>query len=195
MTNLERAHLTWTGGVIGTGVSTFYALPGSGVLDALRTFFEAVKADLSNTATIHYPDGGDVIDSATGHLVDAWTAATAHTPTTGTGGGFTAAPAGAVVNWLTTTIIPVSASSKTAHRIHGRTFLVPLATNSYDSDGTLQSGAVTTIQTAANALISTVAGGMVIWHRPEKGGSTGAYGPVTSATVNDRVAMLTSRRN
>jgi hypothetical protein len=190
---LEKAVLHWSGAQIGTGVSVFYATTGGSFVDALHTFFEAIKIDLGAGVRITYPSSGDVIHSSTGHLDSSWSA-TPNTDTVGTGGGFIAAPAGFALTWLTTTIVPPDASSKTSHRVRGRTFIVPIATNSYDSDGTLQSGTMTRVNAAAAALVSAGTGHWNIWHRPSKGGSEGVAAPVTGYEFHDKVAILRSRR-
>jgi hypothetical protein len=63
-----------------------------------------------------------------------------------------------------------------------------------DSDGTILGAYLTTITTAANALITAVPQ-MSIWSRPTTvGGTDGGSTPVTSAFVPDHVSWLVSRR-
>jgi hypothetical protein len=102
------------------------------------------------------------------------------------------AASGAVVHWHTSTLWR-------GRLIRGRTFVVPLSGLAYDTNGTLEPGALSLLQTVANGLINTTSGHMVIWARPnpttprpEKGGFKGS---VISASVVDKVAVLKSRRD
>jgi len=192
--HLDRGIVHWSGGQIGSGVSVFYAIPGSGLMPMIRTFFEAIKIDIANVITLTYDSGGDTIESTNGNLVGSWSG-TSLTATTGGGGGFNSAPTGGVVDWLTNTIFPATKPTGAPHRGRGHTFIVPIATNSYDSDGTLNNTTVSRWKTAADALVASAAGGMVIYHRHTAPGATdGTYGPVVDTKVRDRVAVLTSRR-
>jgi hypothetical protein len=100
-----------------------------------------------------------------------------------------------VINWMTNTIVPVGSSSKTSHRMRGRTFIVPVQPALYTNNGDLQASSVLGIKTAADALISGGAGHMVLWHRPATGASDGVSGPVISSSVHTRIAVLRSRRD
>lgn len=194
MPDIDQGIVTWTGGPIGTGVTVMYATPGGSFMAAIRTFYATIAGSLSNYVTLSFPSSGNTIDSATGHLTGSWSGTTLST-VTGTGGGFTSAPSGACVNWLTSTIVPGYPPSGTPHVARGRTFVVPLATNSYDSDGTIGTSAFTSIKSAADALVAAGAGHFVVWHRPVPGTSAGgAIADVIAAKVRDRAAVLTSRR-
>jgi hypothetical protein len=171
-----------------------YAIPGGSFMSAIHTFFDTIKIDLSNYVTLTFPSSGDTIESTTGELVGSW-GGTVLANVTGTGGGFTSAPAGGCINWLTTTVFPPVKPTGHAHRGRGRTFIVPIATNSFDSDGTLQSGTVTRWNTAAAALVAAGTDHFVIYQRPHpKGATNGLFGKVVDYKLKDKVAILTSRR-
>jgi hypothetical protein len=194
MAPLDRGIVTWTGGPIGTGATVMYAIPGGSFMSAIHDFFDAIKIDLSTYVRLSFPSVGDTIESTTGALVGSWSGATL-ADVVGTGGGFAAAPTGGVVNWLTNTIFPAVKPAGAPHRGRGRSFIVPLATNSYDSDGTLQSGTITRWNTAASALVAAGTDHFVIYQRPHpKGASNGLFGKVVDHKLKDRVAVLTSRR-
>jgi len=91
-----------------------------------------------------------------------------------------------MVRWNTDSIVG-------GRRLKGRTFLLPIESVNYDSAGTLVTACLNNFQTAANTLEAV--GKLLIWHRPQQGGSDGVVGPVTSATVPDRVAWLRTRRS
>jgi hypothetical protein len=144
--------------------------------------------------TLTFPTAGDTIDSATGHLVGTWSGAFQANVTGGASTPF-AAPSGVACTWLTSTVVPGS-PGKAPHRVHGRTFLVPLTGTVWDTDGTLSTAALTSLNTNAHALITSGGGHFQVWHRPTtKGGTDGAAAPVLDVKISDKAAILTSRRD
>jgi hypothetical protein len=120
----------------------------------------------------------------------------------GTATGAYAGNAGAVVHWLTSLIVGT-------RRVRGRTFLVPMIGSAFESNGSLTSTALNTINNAAAALITAVGTGMVVWSRPVVAhtkydpktgqgtgvaGRSGTYGAVTGSRVPDLAISLRSRR-
>jgi hypothetical protein len=81
----------------------------------------------------------------------------------------------------------------------GRTFIVPLATAAYGTDGRLG----TAFRNAANNALATYVGRVssgtpghpVVWKHPHKGQTNGQTGLVTSAAVGLKVAELSRRRD
>lgn len=185
MADLARVRVEWAG-VVGGGVSTFYALEANAdsLYAGVATFFDDIKAEFPTTITWSFPDTGDVIASETGNLVGTWTASSPISPISGT--SFTnerVGGVGACVTWDTGFIVGT-------RRLRGRTFLTDIDTGSYDPDGTLQSSVLGTLRSAAATLAGL--GVLQIWSRP-RGGLSG-HGAVTSSTVRDRVSSLKSRR-
>src|SRR5665811_735556 len=123
MTNINRMRATWTGFTGGPGVSTFYGLVSGASLPDLRAFFLAIAPMLPSTVTIQVEDYGDVIEDTTGALVGSWTDSPV-LPVVGSDPTQYPAPAGCVVNWLTSTVLD-------GHRARGRTFIVPLGGAQY----------------------------------------------------------------
>ena len=159
----------------------------------IRTFFNALVALIPTGLTITVPGSGDIINEGTGAIVGAWTVA-APAVVTGTSVASYAGGAGAVVDWLTSGVVA-------GRRPMGRTFLVPLGSNAMDGAGSLLSGTISTIQTAANAMIAAMGPTFLVWSRPFPGGPggvpparLGTVNPVTSARVPDLAAVLRSRR-
>lgn len=188
MTTLARVRVVWGGtGVVGGGVSTFYSADSDGAPLAaqLLTYFNAIKGILPPSVNFVVDNGGATIDSDTGELNGSWSGG-AGGGGTGTGAGAFAQGVGMRQVWVTTTI-------HRGRRVRGSTFLVPIGTSNYESDGTLTSGVVTAVQAAAAALVTAAAGNMVIWSRP-LGVSPGATAPVTAALTPDKVSWLVSRR-
>src|SRR5665811_2634543 len=105
----------WTGA---PGVSTFYFVDTATAVDSVRAFFQAMSGDIPSGIDIQVESSGDTLESTTGALTGTWIADPVEVVHCG-GGGTYAAPAGAVVDWLTSTIAA-------GRRLRGRTFIVPL---------------------------------------------------------------------
>ena len=182
---IDKGVWTWTGIPSGPGYSIFYATPDMGLSGDIKTFFESIKNYLPSSVTIESPSSGDRLDEATGMLTGVWSGGVGGS-TVGLADPKHSAPAGASVTWLTAGIV-------NGKRVRGRTFLVPLSVNAYQADGTLDNTAYGVIQSAADALVASAAGDLLVWHRPVAGAGGSAH-PVTGAKVSDRVSILTSRR-
>lgn len=185
MVDISRVRTAWTGFVGAPGVTTMYFYDTATAVDSVHTFFNNIQTYLPSDVHLQVENVGDVIDDATGNLVDTWTSDSVG-EVTGSDGGSYAAPAGAVVDWLTNTI--------GAHRrLRGRSFIVPLADACYQSDGTLDTTHRAGIQSAASGLVEAQSASFCVWHRGV--GGAGSSGLVTSAFVPDLVAILRSRRD
>lgn len=92
---------------------------------------------------------------------------------------------GAVASWNT-------AAVHLTKRLRGRTFLVPLNSTKYDTDGTITAGALTALRGAVTTLAAVANFG--VWGRPVAG-SGGEWAGATGGTVRDHVAWLSSRRD
>lgn len=185
MPDIYRVRSVWTGFVGAPGVTTMYFLDVATALASVHTFWTDIHSHIPNVVHIQVEPTGDILDDATGDLVDTWVSEpVAVVDCTGTDNY--AAPAGAIVNWLTSTIA-------NHRRLRGRTYLVPLSNTEYDPDGSINGGTVAAIQAAADAFIASQSASFVVWHRGT--GSDGSSGLVTSAHVPDFTAVLTSRRD
>jgi hypothetical protein len=193
MASLDRGVVRLTGFPGGDGFSTFYATPGGSFMSALRTFWAAMAPSMGQGITISFPSSGDTIDDTTGHLTGSWSGSTLTDVTTPATAKY-ASGVGVAINWLSSAIVPIGSSSKTAHRLRGRTFVVPVTAAAYDGDGTLLSSYLTPIQAGADALVIAGATFFKVWHRPAVGASDGMSGQVNAAKIHDRVAFLSSRR-
>ena len=187
MTVRAKIPVVWNGLGGLPGVSIFYSSTTNAVaaVAALTTFFNAVKGAFPNGVTWDLPSSGDTFEDTDGGLSGIWTGATGG-QVTGTGGsGGYAAGVGARIQWNTGAII-------NRRRVRGSTFMVPLITAAYDSNGTIASSHLGTMTSAANALVTTDT--LMVWHRPSPGGSDGALIDVVTGTVADKVSTLRSRR-
>jgi hypothetical protein len=195
MAGLNRVSVVWQGWPGSPGVSQFYLdnVPAQSSIDAIRAFFFSQAGILPAGLTINVPGSGDIVEDVSGQLAGTWSVGTTPATVTGTGAGVYAGNAGAVVHWLTTTVA-------LKRRLRGRTFLVPLVSSAYDASGSLSTAALGSLQNNAAAMVTTMAGNMVVWHRPVIQKGTGAIlrpgssGDVTAARVPDLAVSLRSRR-
>jgi len=186
MTDLYRVRSTWTGFPGGPGVSTMYFVDMATALASVETFWLAIADRIPAGVNIQVESSGDVIDDATGNLTDSWTE-DAIDIVHGTAGGSYSAPAGMVVDWLTSTVLD-------GRRLRGRTFIVPMSGGGYDNDGTPQAEFISDVLAAATALVAAQSSSFYVWHRPLASRAGGA-GLVTSARVPNFTAVLKSRRD
>jgi hypothetical protein len=174
--------------MVGPGVSTFYTSgDGATLLAALKTFFTAVQTTFPNgKVTWQFPSGGEIIDSATGELVGAWSGPAAVDITAASSNATWAQGVGARITWNT-------AGFLRGRRVRGSTFFVPLNLSMFDSDGTIVGSILTQYATAAGALVTAVPQ-ITVWSRPTVAGGDGGATPITSGTMADKVSWLRSRR-
>lgn len=182
MALLNQVRVAWTGLRGLPGVSTFYFEAQSAVpLAALKTFFSSVSGAIPSGCLLTFPANGSKIDTSTGQTVGTWTA-TPPTALSGTGSGPYAAPAGMLVNWHTGLYV-------NGRELRGKTFIVPVISASYESDGSAGAAWITSLQNAATALIASGTPPHVY------GRSTATDAPALSGSVPDKVVMLTTRRD
>lgn len=192
---MDKVTAVWTGWGGAPGYSNFYFTGTStgadltAITGAVRTFFAAFTLCLPTPVSVKVSQVVQEIDPVTGALVVEKTAPADPAVVVGAGGANFASPVGACIIWRTTGV-------RNGHIIKGKTFLVPLTTAAYDTDGTLLASRLAELRTAATALCAFAATGGAtfgVWSRPV----AGAGGGITHsgvATVNDRTAVLKSRR-
>lgn len=194
MPGVYRIRSLWTGFQGAPGYTNhFFQAESPAVADAttvagrVQAFWAGIKLHLPSVVTITVESEVTVFDITTGEPASIL----AITPPAAVVGGTTgiySGPSGAVVNWKTGVF-------EGGRQIQGRTYVVPLIGQAYDSSGTLDSTVKSDIQTAANGMIgdSTVPQ-FVVFRRPRVN-VTPAYTPVASAVVPDKSCVLTSRRD
>ena len=182
---MRRVRVEWNGLGGLPGVSTFYMGVASPNVGVIKTFYNSIRGLFPDGLTWTIPNSGDELDDATGTLTGGWTGSGGGTETANGGVGPYAAGVGAVATWETLTI-------SRGRRVRGRTFLAPMLGAAFDTNGTIGSTQLATLQSAASALAASgVAQG--IWQRPTAT-EPGLYCAINSAIVNDRVTSLRSRR-
>lgn len=198
MAQLHRIRVTVAGFDGGPGVATFYCVDSTTFLAPLRAFIAFMSGYYPPTVTYTFPVTGDIIDTFTGQIVEAWNAPP-QAAVVGTGVGKYAAPVGYSVRWSTSAFL-------SGRRLRGRTFFVPAVGDAFDTNGSLVDSAVAAIQTSATNLIGSTGGNFAIWQRPRlaraatgtlpaQAARTGGFGTVSGATVADKAAVLRSRRD
>jgi hypothetical protein len=200
MVNMLKVKVRWQGFTGSPGWSNFYFGTESegfhtdeqadAVADKVEAFFVAIKAHFPNQVTWAPQSDVEEIDPANGNLMFVRGTGARQTVSGTAASAAYSAASGAVVTWRTGGV-------RNGRRVRGRTFLVPTAMNAYEFDGSLQAPVITTLTTAAAALLTPVSGLQLgIWARPTAPGATdGEWFPVQGATVPDMAAVLRSRRD
>lgn len=183
MTVLNQIRIQWNGLAGMPGVSTFYRTDEASVsMSTYKAFFDALVALFPVGLKIAYPTSGVKIDTATGQATGTWSAG-AQTETAGTATAPFAAPCGALVNWHTGAYVG-------GRELRGKTFLVPIASTGYQTDGTLDPAFRSAIQNAATTLVTNGTNAMSVYSR-----KSNTFGAIITASVPDKVVVLRSRRD
>jgi len=175
-----------------------YFLDTSTAIESVSALWLAICGSMPTDVTVTPERTGDIIEDTTGALVGSWVGGVSTTHI-GTAPGAYAAPTGAVITWLTSTILD-------RKRLRGRTFAVPLSSLAFENNGTLVSQTITNLKTAADQFILEQSASAVVWHRPFKGSPAvgtrparlahpGGHGLITASRVPDLAAVLRSRRD
>lgn len=202
MVNMVRVKARWSGFTGSPGYSNFYfrefsdgaweptAAEADQCMGKIHTFFDSMKLIFPPNVRIQVMNDCEVINDANGELQNVLTPASRAVIAGTSGAANYSAATGAVITWRTGNV-------RNGRRVRGRTFLVPCATVAYDLDGSLQNSTITTLNTAANALIAgTGTPDLHVWSRPSApGAADGVSYVVTSQNTPDKVAVLRSRRD
>lgn len=200
MAQMAKVTINWTGLPGGPGYTNLYFQDISGPTNVDQTLVDsavsktdawiaAFRPALPTSIFTAVSATVEAVDENTGELQSFWTGTPA-AAAAGSGGTSYSAPSGAVVSWYTSTV-------RNSRRIRGRTFIVPLATSAYDTDGSILNARITTWNAATATLIATGASAELgVWSRPSgPSASDGDWALVTSFRIPDAAAILTSRRS
>lgn len=191
---ITRITARWNGFRGAPGYTNFFfdgVLASDGSVEAaglaVSDFFNAIEDRLPSGTTITVQPTADIIDETSGQIMSVVDFAQPPTAAGGDVSGYSAA-SGAVVNWNTQDYL-------NGRRVRGRTFLVPLGKSAYDANGDISGATLTTLRSAADALVTAaLIHPLCVWHRPVNGAG-GSSHVVSSATVPDLGAILRSRRD
>lgn len=194
---MYRVRIVGTGWSGGPSLNTLYfTSDSSSAADALAVaghvraqWYETISYLVPNSVTQNVQGDIDVVDPATGDITDTFST----TPTAGMvgrGGANSAPIVAAGVLRLSTALFLAG------RRLRGRAFLSPLASDKVDTDGTMTTAARGYGDAFGPALMSALTSGQawVVWHRP-KAGTGGVASAVVTATLNDKIGELRSRRD
>lgn len=193
---MYRATWTWGGFSGAPGYTTLYFLDPDPISQAgldqtgarTHTFWAAIAPYLPTGVSVTMPTILEEVQSDDGELV------VEHifpggTTVNGSAGNTYSSAMGACVTWHSPFVI-------NGRKLRGRTFLVPLGSQVFSANGTLSDSIQLAIQNAGNALANATTGiDLGIWHRPTPGLSDGSVAGVTHCRVNDKGAVLRSRRD
>lgn len=184
-----RAVWNVTGG--GVGYSVFHVREGvtpdvetaaNAFATDLRAGLVTLGGDLPNDVSITFESEARELDIATGTLIDVHPV-TAPAAVTGVQTGTYAAPAGARVDLITSSIV-------NSRRLKGHTFIVPLAATSYADNGQVSSSARGRLTTAFEMFRDELdMYSLAVWSRTH-----GVLADVISVTPDVQAAILRSRR-
>lgn len=200
MANITRIRINWAGpAIVGPAVSTVYsddAVDGhSTVKNALNVLFNALDNLCSSAVTWVMPATMDVIDDATGNLVDVVT-----------GDQISGAFANAAEQVARATMLNLrfnTAGIVNNHRVKGRIYVPGLSIGALD-DGQLSSANLASINSAAATFASATAGHFRVWSRPFEPAPgqedpppsrSGSSHLLTTAVFQQKLAVLRSRRD
>lgn len=154
---------------------------------AVREFFQSARSHMPSGCNVTVQSAADILDEVSGQITSVVDFA-APPVVTGLGDGVYSAATGAVVNWNTQDYV-------NGRRVRGRTFLVPLSSEAFDSNGDIAAATLIALREGANDLVTaTLEAPLCVWHRPVNGAG-GSSHVVTSSTVPDLGAVLRSRRD
>lgn len=187
MPTIKRVRVEWTGApVVGPGVSTFhFSGVHVGFVSDIAAFFNSISTWVPTGTTLQIPGSGDTIDEATGQINGSWSDGAPATLNMGGAGNYQLG-VGARVVWGTSGI-------RNGRRVKGSTFIVPIISAAYATDGTPATAALAAWQTAANTFLINSDNEFIVYSRPAPG-SAGQSNLVVGATFPDKVSWLRSRR-
>ena len=188
MADLARVRAEWTGGgVTGGGVSTFHFTAGGvGMFAAVRSLFDAMRSWLDDSCTIQVVTEGDVVNDATGDIIGSWDEGPV-TPVVGAGQSSFVKGVGGCIVWTT-------GARRNNRLVRGRTFIAPVTTQPFGTDGLLTGAFTGELIGAGNALMNSATNELRVWSRPHAGAADGSSHVVTGVTCSSTPAWLSSRK-
>lgn len=199
MPEIVKIQVDWTGFNGGPGYTNLYfsdttfglatqAIANSAAAK-VDTFLASMTARFPLAVAAKVNPTAEIINPADGKLQGFMTVTPSNTRQ-GEGTGTYSGASGACVNWYTGGVVR-------GRRVRGRMFLVPLIGSSYATNGTLDDTMLTGLRTAVATLsANNTTSWLGVWSRPSaKGATDGNWFGVQSSTVNDKAAILRSRRD
>lgn len=161
-------------------------------VNAVRAFWEAIKAYLPNEVTLTVDPVVDIYDLISGQLVATTTAGTPPAVVSGTDSSNYPMGAGIKINLQTAVI-------RDGRRVRGAIFMVPAGGGAYSAAGLVATTPKTTIGTAGSTMrgsFATAGIEILVWSRPTSTTSNdGDVAIVTAIEANEKTAILRGRRD
>lgn len=176
-----------------TDPHTWDAAAAQIAVDAVRTFWDSIKALLPDEIVLTVSPVVDVYTIATGELVGSYSAATSPTSVVGTSAAVYSMASGMKAN-LNTGVI------RNGRRVRGGIFIVPASSNTMTTNGAVASANRATVNTALNTMRGTLVAAnkqLVVYSRPTDTPTVraGATAPVNAVETSEKVAILRGRRD
>lgn len=156
-------------------------------LDNVEAFWTETAVALDSNVTFQVEGNPARYAASTGELQQIFSADGSGVITGGVSGQAVPRAAQALIRWHTADIV-------NGRSVRGRTFVPGIPASQLTDAGGLASDFVTQLRGEAEELLADTGGSLVVWHRPVNGAG-GSEHLVTSASVWDQFAMLTSRRD
>jgi hypothetical protein len=159
---------------------------------ASRTFLNALVAQIPAPVRYTVDPTFNEVQESSGIVSNVMSYSTVPADVVGTGASFSPAIAGVCVVWRTSTL-------RTRRLAMGRTFIVPVYSGIFATNGQMTAASRTAFLNAGLAFMNYVglgaAGRLTIWKRPSsKGATDGNSAEVTGVMVNPAGAELKTRR-
>jgi hypothetical protein len=193
----------WAGASGGPGVTqmAFYDATGADInatqagscTAAVRTFWDAIKANIPDNIQLTVSPVVDQYNFETGALTRSVTAASSPATVIGTSGAVFSMASGLKIN-LNTGVI------RFGRRVRGAIYVVPAASTVYTTDGAVLSTVRTSINSAGATMITSfLAAGcnLAVYSRPRviPSARIGTINLVSGIETNEKTAILRGRRD
>jgi hypothetical protein len=165
-------------------------------VNAVRAFWDAVKAYIPNDISLTVSPVVDSYDVGNAALLASISAATPPASVTGTAATAYSMASGMKANLNTENI-------RFGRRVRGSIFIVPAAQGIYSTNGTVESTTRTAVNTAGSTMLGAFVTGqmnVVVWSRPlpddhPEAPRDGAVSEVIGIETSEKVAVLRGRRD
>lgn len=189
MADLYEIKTFWSAENSPGGESIMYFRDGTATLDFLRqsinVMYTSVATRFDSLTTWSVAQSGNIVDEATGTLVDEWSSGNDYSGNGSASGQPVPNEAQLLIRWNPQVIIG-------GRRLKGRTYVPGLSSLAMDA-GHVSSAVVGDFQAAAEQFIDDCATQFVTWRRPVEGAG-GASASVITASIWNEWAVQRRRR-
>lgn len=196
MVSMQKMTATWTGFTGAPGTTSVF-FQGSSIVNPqiLKTFLDSWAGNIPAAVKIQVNGSGELVEPTDGKVVGTWTGVTPAL-ITGTGTGSLNLSVGMQLRIET-------GAFRNGKHIRGRFYLIPSTGGTFDSIGAVTSTVVSTVQAAANTLLTASGSQIGVFHRPVYDRTVkppvltrpGEFIPAASLVALSKGAVLTSRRD